>query len=86
MSWTAKRETERKEDKAYSLLGTFNVYMPLTHGEGDNAFSRLEEEIEKTLKPYGPPSPALYIKKYDFIIRYIFCVLSLDSYICMILL
>jgi hypothetical protein len=48
MSWAAKRETKRKEDKAYSLLGIFNIYMPLIYGEGkDNAFFRLTEEVEK---------------------------------------
>jgi hypothetical protein len=41
----------RKEDKAYSLLGIFDVYMPLIYGEGkDNAFTRLREEIDKPSK------------------------------------
>jgi len=49
MSWIEKRETARKEDKAYSLLGIFEVYMPLIYGEGrNNAFKRLREEIEKS--------------------------------------
>ena len=48
MSWAAKRETKRKEDEAYSLLGIFNIHMPLIYGEGkENAFFRLKEEIEK---------------------------------------
>jgi len=47
MSWAAERKTKRKEDKAYSLLGIFNIFMPLIYGEGDNAFTRLKEEIEK---------------------------------------
>jgi hypothetical protein len=50
MSWAAKRKTKRKEDKAYCLLGIFNIYMPLIYGEGDNAFIRLKEEIDKALK------------------------------------
>jgi heterokaryon incompatibility protein (HET) len=51
MSWAEKRETTRKEDKAYSLLGIFNVYMSLIYGEGrENAFKRLREEIDKSLK------------------------------------
>ncbi|KAK4952455.1 hypothetical protein LTR10_009261 [Elasticomyces elasticus] len=45
MSWAARRETSRKEDVAYSLLGIFNVNMPLLYGEGDRAFVRLQEEI-----------------------------------------
>lgn len=46
MSWTKNRQTKRREDKAYSLLGIFGVYMPLIYGEGeDNAFLRLRKEI-----------------------------------------
>src|SRR5215469_11183009 len=50
-SWAENRQTTRKEDKAYSLLGIFDVYMPLIYGEGrDNAFTRLREEIDKLSK------------------------------------
>jgi hypothetical protein len=36
---------------AYSLLGIFDVNMPLIYSEGkDRAMSRLQEEIEKALK------------------------------------
>ncbi|KAI2888328.1 hypothetical protein CBS76997_8234 [Aspergillus niger] len=45
MSWAAKRQTSRVEDRAYSLMGIFNVNMPLIYGEGENAFIRLQEEI-----------------------------------------
>lgn len=34
MSWAERRETTRQEDKAYSLLGIFDVFMPLIYGEG----------------------------------------------------
>jgi hypothetical protein len=47
MSWAAKRQTTRKEDEAYSLLGIFDIHIPLIYGEGENAFFRLQEEIEK---------------------------------------
>ncbi|KAK0737732.1 heterokaryon incompatibility protein-domain-containing protein [Schizothecium vesticola] len=47
MSWAAKRETTRVEDRAYSLLGLFGVSMPLLYGEGGRAFLRLQEEILK---------------------------------------
>ncbi|KAN0067831.1 hypothetical protein V8E54_014078 [Elaphomyces granulatus] len=51
MLWAEKRETTRKEDKAYSLLGIFDVYMPLIYGEGrENAFRRLREEMDKVSK------------------------------------
>ncbi|KAJ4152384.1 hypothetical protein NW754_004178 [Fusarium falciforme] len=47
MSWAASRETTRPEDVAYSLMGLFNVNMPMLYGEGDRAFLRLQEEIMK---------------------------------------
>ena len=48
MLWAETRDTARKEDKAYSLLGIFNVHMPLIYGEGrENAFKRLREEIDR---------------------------------------
>ncbi|KAK0632802.1 heterokaryon incompatibility protein-domain-containing protein [Immersiella caudata] len=46
MSWAARRETKRKEDLAYCLLGIFDVTMPMIYGEGaDQAFLRLQEQI-----------------------------------------
>ena len=50
MSWAAKRKTTREEDGAYSLLGIFDIFMPLIYGERKNAFVRLMEEISKTSK------------------------------------
>ncbi|KAF2120666.1 hypothetical protein BDV96DRAFT_595098 [Lophiotrema nucula] len=49
MSWAAGRETTRPEDRAYSLMGLFDVQMPILYGEGlQNAFARLLDEIMKT--------------------------------------
>ncbi|KIW91878.1 uncharacterized protein Z519_07848 [Cladophialophora bantiana CBS 173.52] len=45
MSWASKRQTERIEDRAYSLLGIFDVSMPMLYGEGERSFTRLQEEI-----------------------------------------
>ena len=51
MSWAAKRETKREEDEAYSLLGIFDIHMPLIYGEGrKKAMSRLLKEIKETSK------------------------------------
>ncbi|RYO78875.1 hypothetical protein DL764_010078 [Monosporascus ibericus] len=51
MAWAEPRQTTRDEDKAYSLLGIFDVQMPLIYGEGkEKAFKRLQEEIDKALK------------------------------------
>jgi hypothetical protein len=50
MSWTEKRETKRGEDMAYSLLGIFDVHIPLIYGEGkDNALRWLRGEIDLRL-------------------------------------
>ncbi|KAF2493876.1 HET-domain-containing protein [Lophium mytilinum] len=48
LSWARKRQTTREEDKAYSLLGIFDIFMPLLYGEGEeNALKRLRKKIEK---------------------------------------
>jgi len=48
LSWAEFRQTKHEEDKAYSLLGIFNVHMLPMYGEGmENAFRRLHEEIGK---------------------------------------
>jgi hypothetical protein len=48
MSWASQRTTTRVEDRAYSLLGIFNVNLPLLYGEGEKAFLRLQEEIVRS--------------------------------------
>ncbi|KAL7942592.1 heterokaryon incompatibility domain-containing protein [Trichoderma barbatum] len=45
LSWASKRSTTRVEDQAYSLLGLFDINMPLVYGEGRGAFTRLLGEI-----------------------------------------
>jgi hypothetical protein len=51
MSWAEKRTTKKEEDKAYSLLGIFNIFMSPIYGEGtEYAFNRLNEEIKKRAK------------------------------------
>lgn len=65
--WAAGRQCTRSEDTAYSLLGIFDVSIPLLYGEGDKAFHRLEEGILKhsddhsilafrSLEPPAPPT------------------------------
>ncbi|TBU30325.1 hypothetical protein BD311DRAFT_738095 [Dichomitus squalens] len=49
LSWAARRQTSRKEDRAYSLLGVFNINMPTLYGEGSRAFRRLQEEIVRRI-------------------------------------
>ncbi|KAK3366724.1 hypothetical protein B0T24DRAFT_367243 [Lasiosphaeria ovina] len=51
MSWAGGRETKRKEDLAYCLLGIFGVTMPMIYGEGgDQAFLRLQDQILRTTR------------------------------------
>jgi hypothetical protein len=46
--WAETRQTTREEDRAYSMLGICDVYMPLIYGEGGkNAFRRLRKELGK---------------------------------------
>jgi hypothetical protein len=47
MSWAANRLTTRIEDRSYSLLGLFDVSLPMMYGEGGRAFQRLQREILK---------------------------------------
>ncbi|KAF6827287.1 HET domain-containing protein [Colletotrichum plurivorum] len=47
MSWAASRQTKRIEDRAYSLLGIFDINMPMIYGEGHKAFRRLQEEVSR---------------------------------------
>lgn len=51
MSWAKHRHTKLEEDQIYSLLGIFDVSMPLIYGEGrEKAFRRLEEGIHRSYK------------------------------------
>lgn len=67
MSWAARRQTSRLEDRAYSLLGLFDVNLPLIYGEGKKAFRRLQKEIlseidDETILAWWPDvdNPAQY--------------------------
>lgn len=48
LHWTSSRVTSRVEDASYSLLGFFDVNMPLLYGERDKAFTRSQHEILRT--------------------------------------
>ena len=49
MSWAANRVTTRVEDRAYSLIGLFDISMPMIYGESD-AFLRLQRHIIRESK------------------------------------
>ncbi|KAG4429595.1 hypothetical protein IFR05_014919 [Cadophora sp. M221] len=73
-SWADKRHTKHEEDMAYSLLGIFDISMPLIYGEGkEEAIFRLYYEIDKHAKrhhnalstaPITLSTPGLPIQKY----------------------
>jgi hypothetical protein len=68
MLWTANRLTSREEDWAYSLLGIFDVSIPLLYGEGIKAFTRLQEAIVKgsndhSIIAFRSPAPTLDVSK-----------------------
>ncbi|KAI0506703.1 hypothetical protein F5B22DRAFT_440722 [Xylaria bambusicola] len=53
-AWARGRQTKYEEDMAYSLLGIFDVHMPLIYGEGrQNAQKRLREEVEKAIRDFS---------------------------------
>ncbi|KAK4556612.1 hypothetical protein LTR86_006183 [Recurvomyces mirabilis] len=62
LSWAADRSATREEDVAYSLLGLFDINMPLLYGEGQKAFVRLQHEIirsspDETIFAWRTPAP-----------------------------
>ena len=66
LSWAENRQTTRKEDKAYSLLGIFDVFMSLIYGEGEeNAFRRLSKKINKPSKDLPKQQPSVQVGKED---------------------
>ncbi len=66
MSWASYRKTTRIEDTAYSLLGIFNITMPLLYGEGVRAFTRLQEEIIRSLDDDSILAWGLDTELHDF--------------------
>jgi hypothetical protein len=63
MSWAENRQTKYKEDRAYSLLGIFDISMPLVYSKGaEKAFERLKEELFKYSRKHqlDKLSPVLY--------------------------
>jgi tetratricopeptide (TPR) repeat protein len=68
MSWAATRETTREEDAAYSLLGIFEVSMPVIYGEGrKRAMARLYNVYKEISEP---PPPQLDDKAVHWIVPF----------------
>jgi hypothetical protein len=70
MSWVAGRTTTLKEDKVYSLLGIFGVFLPLIYGEGEAyATKRLREEIQKRQEVRMLHGPQSLSSKFDALLE-----------------
>jgi len=64
MAWAAKRNTKRGEDGAYSLLGLFDVHIPLIYGEGRRkAFLRLQNAVKESLMNRSLTLPSALFSK-----------------------
>lgn len=50
LRWRTGRNTKKIEDKAYCLLGIFDVSMSLRYGEGEKAVTRLEAKVKSMSK------------------------------------
>jgi len=49
--WSERRKTTEPEDKFYSLLGIFDVEIPLLYGDGaTQAYTQLREVLDKRKK------------------------------------
>jgi hypothetical protein len=53
MSWAGRRKTTCEEDQAYSLLGIFDISMPVISGEGkEKALKRLREQTRAEVEAW----------------------------------
>jgi hypothetical protein len=65
ISWAHNRKTKREEDSAYSLLGIFEIHMPMIYGEGrNNALRRLQRDIKQASQdgPHHPLTNSAYFE------------------------
>jgi hypothetical protein len=70
MSWAAKRETKREEDAAYSLLGIFDIHMPLIYGEGrKKALVRLHNAIKESIRGKSLAQPLALCSKHEDVFK-----------------
>ncbi|KKY23431.1 putative vegetative incompatibility protein het-e-1 [Phaeomoniella chlamydospora] len=84
--WSTNRRTKRPKDAAYSLLGIFELHMPLIYGEGpNNTMNRLIETIRDyyvddhlqatgkdltTAIQEGSPRFVEYLVRYEALVNY----------------
>jgi hypothetical protein len=59
--WAEKRQTTAEEDKAYCLLGIFEVSLPVIYGEGHlRAMTRLDREIRESASSFSQARGEVY--------------------------
>ena len=64
--WIQQRQTKKEEDLAYCLLGLLGISLIPHYGEGQRAWSRLEEEVSKKKRKVDNDNiNSLYTKKDD---------------------
>jgi len=52
--WAEKRQTTEEEDKAYCLLGIFEISLPVIYGEGQlRAMTRLDREVRESASHFS---------------------------------
>ncbi|CZR68585.1 uncharacterized protein PAC_18484 [Phialocephala subalpina] len=63
MTWASQRQTTKEEDRAYCLMGLFDVNIPVIYGEGlEKAFRRLQIEIMN-----HSPDQTIFAWNYDMV-------------------
>ena len=60
MSWLAGRTTEYLEDRAYCVLGIFDIYLDARYGSGESEFMRLQQEIIRDWPQQVPFDESLF--------------------------
>jgi hypothetical protein len=66
LSWAKSRQTTRKEDRVYSLLGIFDIHMSLIYGEREeHAFKRLRKEIDQPSNDFRTRNTSIQTEKKD---------------------
>jgi hypothetical protein len=78
LRWAERRTTTKVEDRAYCLLGIFDIFMPIIYGEGDNAFRRLKEEIGgRSIYEYIDNDPSSLTKSFLMYSKVVLCTSAL---------
>lgn len=65
MSWLANRTTKHLEDRAYCVLGIFDIYLDTRYGSGEAEFVRLQAEICNKWDSTKPFDDSLFAWKTD---------------------